>query len=119
MTGSSESAPSVLTGGRVPWCSRARRGAGPTRRRRPRRPRPELQGPGPDGVMLIVTGSVTARPDSFEALRRAALDHVMRSRTEPGCVTHSVHIDAENPLRLFFYEEWADRAALDVHFAQE
>jgi quinol monooxygenase YgiN len=69
--------------------------------------------------MLIVTGSVTARPDSFEALRRAALDHVMRSRTEPGCVTHSVHIDAENPLRLFFYEEWADRAALDVHFAQE
>lgn len=69
--------------------------------------------------MLIVTGSVTARPDSFEALRRAALDHVMRSRTEPGCLTHSVHIDAEQPLRLFFYEEWADRAALDVHFARK
>jgi quinol monooxygenase YgiN len=69
--------------------------------------------------MLIVTGSVTARPDSFEALRRAALDHVTRSRTEPGCLTHSVHVDAEEPLRLFFYEEWADRAALDVHFAQD
>lgn len=68
--------------------------------------------------MLVVTGSVTARPDSFEALLEAALAHTHRSRTEPGCVSHAVHVDAENPLRLFFYEEWADRAALDLHFAQ-
>jgi quinol monooxygenase YgiN len=68
--------------------------------------------------MLIVTGSVTARPDTFEALRRAALDHVSRSRTEPGCLTHGVATDCEAPLRLIFYEEWADRAALDAHFAQ-
>ncbi|WP_394762891.1 putative quinol monooxygenase [Phenylobacterium sp.] len=68
--------------------------------------------------MLIVTGSITARPESFEALREAALDHVRRSRAEPGCLTHSVQVDCENPLRLVFYEEWADRAALDVHFAQ-
>jgi quinol monooxygenase YgiN len=68
--------------------------------------------------MLIVTGSVTARPDTFEALLEAALAHVARSRLEPGCLRHSVHIDAEDPLRLFFYEEWSDRAALDVHFAQ-
>ena len=68
--------------------------------------------------MLVVTGSVTARPETFESLRQAALDHVHRSRTEPGCVTHSVQVDCENPLRLVFYEEWADRAALDIHFAQ-
>ena len=68
--------------------------------------------------MLIVTGSVTARPDTFKALRQAALDHVVRSRTEPGCLTHSVQADCEEPLRLVFYEEWADRAALDTHFAQ-
>lgn len=67
--------------------------------------------------MLVVTGSVTARPETFEALKAAALEHVRRSRTEPGCLKHSVHIDAENPLRLFFYEEWEDRAALDAHFA--
>ena len=52
--------------------------------------------------MLVVTGSVTARPDSFEALRQAALDHVYRSRAEPGCLTHSVQVDCENPLRLVF-----------------
>jgi len=68
--------------------------------------------------MLVVTGSITARPETFEALRQAALDHVRRSRTEPGCLTHGVQIDCENPLRLVFYEEWADRAALDAHFAQ-
>ena len=68
--------------------------------------------------MLIVTGSVTARPDSFEALRREALDHVHRSRAEPGCLTHSVHVDCEEPLRLVFYEEWSDRAALNAHFSQ-
>ena len=69
--------------------------------------------------MLIVTGSVTAKPETFDALLEAALAHVARSRTEPGCVSHSVHIDCESPMRLFFYEEWADRAALDAHFAEE
>jgi quinol monooxygenase YgiN len=68
--------------------------------------------------MLIVTGSVTARTDTFEALLEAALAHVARSRTKPGCLTHGVHVDCEDPMRLFFYEEWADRAALDAHFAE-
>ncbi len=40
--------------------------------------------------MIIVTGSVTARPETFEALLRASLDHVHRSRTEDGCLVHSV-----------------------------
>lgn len=68
--------------------------------------------------MLVVTGTVTARPDTFAQLREAALAHVARSRSEPGCLKHSVHVDCEDPLKLFFYEEWADRAALDTHFAQ-
>jgi quinol monooxygenase YgiN len=67
--------------------------------------------------MLIVTGSVTARPETFEALREAALAHTRRSRTEPGCLSHNVYVDCEDPLTLFFYEAWEDRAALDAHFA--
>lgn len=67
--------------------------------------------------MLVVTGSVTARPDTFETLLEAALQHVRRSRAEPGCLSHNVFVDTENPMRLFFYEEWEDRAALDAHFA--
>lgn len=68
--------------------------------------------------MIIVTGSVTARPGTFEELRQASLDHVHRSRTEPGCISHSVQVDCENPLRLFFFERWSDRDTLEAHFRQ-
>lgn len=68
--------------------------------------------------MIIVTGSVTARVDSFDALREASLAHVHRSRAEDGCLLHSVQVDCENPPRLFFYEQWRDMAALQTHFAQ-
>ena len=67
--------------------------------------------------MIVVTGSVTARQETFEEARRLSLEHVHRSRTEPGCISHAVHIDCENPLRLVFIEQWADRAALAAHFA--
>jgi quinol monooxygenase YgiN len=67
--------------------------------------------------MIVVTGSVTARPDTFDEVRRLSLEHVHRSRTEPGCISHAVHVDCENPLRLVFFEQWADRTALLTHFA--
>jgi quinol monooxygenase YgiN len=67
--------------------------------------------------MIVVTGSVTARPETFEEVQKLGLEHVRRSRTEPGCLSHAVHIDCENPLRLVFIEQWADRAALATHFA--
>ena len=67
--------------------------------------------------MIVVTGSVTAREDSFDEVRRLSLEHVHRSRLEPGCISHAVHVDCENPLRLVFFEQWADRAALLNHFA--
>jgi quinol monooxygenase YgiN len=66
--------------------------------------------------MIIVTGSVTARSEEIERLKQASTDQVLRSRTEPGCIRHSVLIDCENPLRLFFYEVWADYDALVAHF---
>jgi quinol monooxygenase YgiN len=67
--------------------------------------------------MIVVTGSVTARPDTFDEVRKLSLEHVHRSRGEPGCISHAVQVDCENPLRLVFYEQWADRAALMTHFA--
>ena len=32
-------------------------------------------------------------------------------------MSHAVHRDVENPLRLFFYEQWADMDAVMTHFA--
>ena len=67
--------------------------------------------------MIVVTGSVTARQDTFDQVRKLSLEHVHRSRKEPGCISHAVHVDCENPLRLVFIEQWADRASLASHFA--
>src|SRR4051812_33698901 len=69
------------------------------------------------GNMIVVTGSVVARPDTFADVLRLSLEHVHRSRQEPGCISHAVHVDCENALRLVFVEQWADRAALLAHFA--
>ena len=67
--------------------------------------------------MIVVTGSVTARQETLDEVRTLSLEHVRRSRTEPGCISHAVHVDCENPLRLVFVEQWTDRAALVAHFA--
>jgi quinol monooxygenase YgiN len=67
--------------------------------------------------VIIVTGSAKARPDRFDEAVRVSLEHVHRSRTEPGCLLHSVHRDVEDPLRLVFVEHWEDRDALTAHFA--
>ena len=67
--------------------------------------------------MILITGSIVARADTFDTLLKESLAHVHRSRTEPGCISHAVHIDCEDPLKLVFFEQWADRTALLTHFA--
>jgi quinol monooxygenase YgiN len=66
--------------------------------------------------VLIVTGSIQARPGSIDQVLALSLAHVRRSRQEPGCLLHSVHRDAEDPLRLVFLEQWVDADALRAHF---
>jgi quinol monooxygenase YgiN len=66
---------------------------------------------------IIVLGTATATAEGFDEMLEAALAHVHRSRTEPGCLAHGVSRDEENPLRLVFVERWADREALNAHFA--
>ena len=66
--------------------------------------------------MIIVLGSIVAKPNTIETLHKLGLEHVHRSRGEHGCVSHAVHMDSENPLKLVFVEKWADAAALSAHF---
>jgi quinol monooxygenase YgiN len=67
--------------------------------------------------MIVVTGSIAAKPEGFEEARRLSLEHVRRSRAEPGCLSHSVNVDCENPLRLVFIEQWETMQALQTHFS--
>src|SRR4051812_18852318 len=66
--------------------------------------------------MIIVTGSVKARPETRDEVERISLEHVRRSRQEPGCLLHSVHRDVEDTRRFVFVEHWADADALRAHF---
>ena len=66
--------------------------------------------------MIIVVGSVVTTPDIHDAVLDLSLEHVARSRTEPGCIAHNVHVDCEDPARLVFVEYWADMPALLAHF---
>ncbi|MDM0040977.1 putative quinol monooxygenase [Variovorax sp. J22G21] len=66
--------------------------------------------------MILVTGTIVATADAFDEILALSVEHVHRSRSEPGCISHAVHRDAEHPLRLVFIEQWADAAALKAHF---
>jgi quinol monooxygenase YgiN len=66
--------------------------------------------------VIIVTGSIQAREDTFDRIVDLSLTHVRRSRQEPGCLLHAVHVDVEDPLRLVFLEHWIDEDALRTHF---
>lgn len=67
--------------------------------------------------MIIITGSIVVKPGCHEQALALGIAHSARSRAEPGCLAHNCHIDAENPDRIVFIEQWADMAAVQVHFA--
>lgn len=69
--------------------------------------------------MIIVTGHAIAREGSQEQMQRLAVEHVERSRTEPGCISHQVSRDVQQPRRFVFVELWKDMDALQQHFQVE
>ena len=66
--------------------------------------------------MIVVLGSVVAREGCGPQALALSREHVNRSRAEPGCISHAVHQDVENPQRLVFVEQWASQEALWEHF---
>ncbi|MEA2683606.1 MAG: hypothetical protein QOK05_1934 [Chloroflexota bacterium] len=65
----------------------------------------------------MVTAALDLRPDQLEEALRMSVEHVLRSRAEPGCISHDVYQDVQDANRVLFMERWADRAALEAHFA--
>jgi quinol monooxygenase YgiN len=65
--------------------------------------------------MIIVTGTLHAKPETLAEVLALSRAHVARSRGEPGCLEHGVAIDVDDPLRLVFFERWADRDAIGAH----
>jgi quinol monooxygenase YgiN len=79
-------------------------------------PSPEAVGERGRNIVIIVIGSVTVRSEGLEEALRLSQQHVDRSRREPGCISHGVHIDNEDPNRLVFVERWEGMEHLEQHF---
>lgn len=62
--------------------------------------------------MILVTGTITAKPDTIEEVLRVSRKHIARSSKEPCCISQHVTIDADDKLTLHFIERCADEAAL-------
>ena len=67
--------------------------------------------------MILITGHAIAKPEQLSEALRICLEHVHRSRLEPGCLSHAVSQDVENPNKLVFVEQWIDADAVKAHFA--
>ena len=67
--------------------------------------------------MYTIIGTVTARPDTREELAALLATQVAPTRAEAGCINYDFHVDATDPCVFVFYENWADRDALNAHLA--
>ena len=67
--------------------------------------------------MIIVSGTMTFRPDSHDAVVEAATTVATASLEEPGCRTYGfwAHPHERGTFRVF--EEWDSQEALTAHFA--
>ena len=67
--------------------------------------------------MIIITGDVKLKSEHRESGIRICLEHSVRSRREPGCISHDCSIDIEDSNLVRFIERWADMGAVQTHFA--
>jgi quinol monooxygenase YgiN len=68
--------------------------------------------------MILVVGRVRCDAANRDALVEALTRMQDASREEEGCLRYGFFAAVEDPLSFVAVEEWRDRAALDVHFAQ-
>lgn len=66
--------------------------------------------------MIVVLASIDIKAGYMEQGLTIASEHVARSRTETGCISHDVHIHAENKQQLVFVERWTSLEDLKTHF---
>lgn len=69
--------------------------------------------------MLAIIGTFRLPPQNLASAREAMLIMVKASRAEPGCIQYDYAEDLFDPGLVHVTERWADRSALDAHFASD
>jgi quinol monooxygenase YgiN len=65
---------------------------------------------------IIIAGWVDVDPDQREAALKAAEAHMAETRKLEGCLDYVWSPDSLTPGRIYVYERWANREALEIHF---
>lgn len=67
--------------------------------------------------MIIIKAILQAKKGQEKALEAATSAMIPQVQNEPGALVYALHRAADNPGRFFFYEKYADQAAVDFHMA--
>jgi quinol monooxygenase YgiN len=65
---------------------------------------------------LTVVAVLTAKAEAIDTVRAGMTKLTQAARTEEGCLSYDLHVDASNPARFVTVEKWASQEALDAHF---
>jgi quinol monooxygenase YgiN len=68
--------------------------------------------------MHIIVARIKVKPDCLAEFLVASRAIIEGTRAEPGCIFYALHQDVHEPESFLFYEEWQDRSAIDLHFAE-
>jgi quinol monooxygenase YgiN len=62
--------------------------------------------------MIVITGYLSVKPDSIDAVKAGATALMLATRKEAGCITYKFTQEVEDPTVFWFIEEWETDEAL-------
>ncbi len=66
---------------------------------------------------IVLIARLKVKADKIEELKTAALAIVANSRNEAGNINYDIHQFIEDETVFFWHETWANKSAIDEHFA--
>jgi quinol monooxygenase YgiN len=66
--------------------------------------------------MVVLAAKFAGKPERRNEILRLAASVAPPSRAEGGCITYNFYEQMPGANEFLFFEEWADQAALDLHF---
>ncbi len=68
--------------------------------------------------MLHLIATLTIKPGSLDAIKKAVQPCIDATRKEKGCISYDLHQSLTDENTLVFVERWSDKAALEAHFRE-
>ncbi len=67
---------------------------------------------------IVLMARLKVKNEAVEQIKNAALAIVADSRSEAGCINYDIHQAIDDETVFVWHETWANKAALDEHFAK-